>query len=373
LEQSIPLRRAAGRTEDPLGDLHDHSIISDGTGSPAEAFRYARDVAGLDFFALTDHDYQMDQTRWELNQQIASQFNDPPHFVTFYGYEWSGETDVGGDHNVIYAEPGLPDYRSNSYYDAKNPFIYSGPDLGAPHIVQLYKRLPLLTKEKHIRVLVIPHWRGRPADPLWNDEEFSPVIELASEAGWNEDWALGFLRRGYHLGFIGSSDDHYGRPGYGMADDRETGYGDRSSFPFGRDRFNHPWGNDTQGSPLVAVMTRNNDHQSIFEAILKRHCYVTSGARIILDFRSGDHLMGDQFSSDDSPHFEASAKTISTIAALVLKKDGRPISSVSPDDGSKEARLSYTDRKDFKGHFYYVEVQTANPQERAASSPIWVN
>lgn len=137
-----------------------------------------------------------------MDQEIASEFNDPPRFVTFYGYEWSGETDVGGDHNVIYIEPSLPLYRSNSYYDTKNPFIYSGPDLDAPHIVQLYKRLHLLRKQKNVPVLVIPHWRGRPANPLWNNQKLSPVIELASEAGWNEEWALQFLRCGYHLGFI---------------------------------------------------------------------------------------------------------------------------------------------------------------------------
>ena len=221
--------------------------------------------------------------------------------------------------------------------------------------MQLYKRLHLLARQKNVHVLVIPHWRGRIANPLWNDQEFSPVIELASEAGWNEDWALQFLRRGYHLGFIGSSDDHYGRPGYGMADDTEAGYGDRLSFPFGRDRFNNPWGNDTQGSPVVAVISRENDRESIFEAISKRHCYVTSGPRIILDFRSDSHLMGDEFSSEEPPHFEASAETISPITALILKKDGQPIDIINPGEGSMAARLSYTERKDFKGHFYYIE------------------
>ena len=32
------------------GDFHAHSVVSDGTGSPGELYRYARDVAGLDFF-----------------------------------------------------------------------------------------------------------------------------------------------------------------------------------------------------------------------------------------------------------------------------------------------------------------------------------
>ena len=39
------------------GQLHSHTRISDGTGSPAQAYEYARDTAGLDFFSIADHDY----------------------------------------------------------------------------------------------------------------------------------------------------------------------------------------------------------------------------------------------------------------------------------------------------------------------------
>ena len=39
------------------GDLHGHSALSDGTGTFEDYFGYARDVAGLDVVALTDHDH----------------------------------------------------------------------------------------------------------------------------------------------------------------------------------------------------------------------------------------------------------------------------------------------------------------------------
>ena len=39
------------------GDVHGHSAISDGKGSPGDYFTYARDVARLDFVVLTDHDF----------------------------------------------------------------------------------------------------------------------------------------------------------------------------------------------------------------------------------------------------------------------------------------------------------------------------
>ena len=134
---------------------------------------------------------------WERNEEITTKFHYSPNFSTFYGNEWSGMSDVGGDHNVIYGDPGLPIYRSNSYYEPKNPFLYSGSDLDAPHIIQLYKRLERLAEERGTRSLAFPSIRGRRANPQWNDVRFSPILEVISEAGWFEDLALDFLRRGH--------------------------------------------------------------------------------------------------------------------------------------------------------------------------------
>src|SRR3989339_2261472 len=39
------------------GDVHGHSSLSDGKGSPDDYFTHARDVARLDFAILTDHDF----------------------------------------------------------------------------------------------------------------------------------------------------------------------------------------------------------------------------------------------------------------------------------------------------------------------------
>ena len=38
-----------------VGNLHSHTSYSDGSGTPAQAFEYARDVASIDFLAITDH------------------------------------------------------------------------------------------------------------------------------------------------------------------------------------------------------------------------------------------------------------------------------------------------------------------------------
>ena len=368
------LRAGAGLSSRVLwGDFHAHSVISDGTGSVGELYRYARDVAGLDFFAVTDHAYQMPGLAWKQNGQITTQFHDPPRFSTFYANEWSGMNDVGGDHNVIYSQPGLPIYRSNSYYEPKNPFLYSGSDLDAPHIIQLYKRLERLTAERGVRALAFPSIRGRRANPQWNDLRFSPILEVVSEAGWFEDLALDFLRRGHRVGFVGSSDDHYGRPGYGIADRPDVGYEDPASVPARlRNRMSYPWGKAVLGSPLMAVMAARNSRESIFDAIFARRCYATTGARILLEFSADGHGMGEEFAGTGSPLFVVTVHGEQAIHTVQLKKDGHAIHTWTPESGTLDTSVSYREEADARGHFYYVIVNQADGH-RAISSPIWVD
>jgi len=40
-----------------FGNLHSHTSYSDGSGTPREAFQYARTVAGIHFLALTEHNH----------------------------------------------------------------------------------------------------------------------------------------------------------------------------------------------------------------------------------------------------------------------------------------------------------------------------
>lgn len=40
-----------------FGNLHSHTSYSDGSGTPSQAYRHARDVAHLDFLAITEHNH----------------------------------------------------------------------------------------------------------------------------------------------------------------------------------------------------------------------------------------------------------------------------------------------------------------------------
>ena len=38
-----------------FGNLHSHTSLSDGSGTPDQAYRHARYIADIDFLAITEH------------------------------------------------------------------------------------------------------------------------------------------------------------------------------------------------------------------------------------------------------------------------------------------------------------------------------
>ncbi|OFW58471.1 MAG: hypothetical protein A2W01_01850 [Candidatus Solincola sediminis] len=75
-----------------FGNLHSHTSYSDGTGTPAQAFTWARDTAGLDFYAISDHAESLNETEWQDMGVQADSFNSSGQFTAFRGFEWSSGT-----------------------------------------------------------------------------------------------------------------------------------------------------------------------------------------------------------------------------------------------------------------------------------------
>ncbi len=72
-----------------FGNLHSHSDLSDGEGSPSEVLTWARDDAGLDFYAMTDHSEQLFGSEFADMGTETDLFNEAGVFVALRGFEWS--------------------------------------------------------------------------------------------------------------------------------------------------------------------------------------------------------------------------------------------------------------------------------------------
>ncbi len=267
--QSNPLTVAANAPRLYWADLHGHSRLSDGTGTPEDYYRYARDIAGLDAAALTDHDHwgieYLDEqpAYWDEIREAASQFDEPGRFVTLLGYEWTSL--LHGHRHVLYFGD------DGSVLSAFDP-RYQTPN-------QLWDALrgqPALTFAHHSAGGPIStNWRYRP------DPDLEPVTEIVSAHGNSEspdaplpiydpvpgNFVSDVLADGVRLGFIGSGDSHDGHPG---ASHLDTPHG------FG----------------LAAIWASELSRESIRRALMERRVYATNGARILLEVALDGAPMG---------------------------------------------------------------------------------
>lgn len=119
------------------GQLHSHTNFSDGSGTPAEAYEYAKNTAvDVDYLILTDHSNRLDEagnlgtmdganlgtiyedgkTKWEIAKALAKSYTDET-FVAAYGYEMTWSTAYG--HINTFATEGFVS-RNNSLYTGGN-------------------------------------------------------------------------------------------------------------------------------------------------------------------------------------------------------------------------------------------------------------
>ncbi len=126
---------------------------------------------------VTSHqgsDFHLTGDFWQhLNTQTAA-WDEPGRFTVFPGYEWSGNTAVGGDHNVFFRDEGRTirrcshvllddctdmDTDANTLSDLYNAFIKSGDDVVLyAHVGGRYGIFStIITHSLKLRLKCIPH------------------------------------------------------------------------------------------------------------------------------------------------------------------------------------------------------------------------
>ncbi|MEW6046111.1 MAG: DUF3604 domain-containing protein [Bacillota bacterium] len=292
------------------GDIHGQSEETVGTGSVEDYFRFARDVAGLDFAAHAANDFQVTRPFWNRLCQQVRAFYAPGRFVTFHGYEWSGTTPAGGDHNVYFLGDDPELHRSSHWQVEDRSDVDSD-------------RYPLseLLKTFHGRhdVMVIPHVGGRHANLDFFDPTLEPVVEVCSTHGHFEWLLQDALARGYRVGAIGGSDDHTGRPGASAATADEFA---------------------VRGG-LAAVYARELTREGIWEALRARRCYATTGARIVLSLMADGHWMGEEYTTSRPPRLEVAVMGTAPVERVDLVRDGLTLANVvsAPVDAGRPVRI----------------------------------
>jgi len=326
--------------------MHRHSDVSQDfkyDGSLLEIYRYAIDAANFDYIAITDHQAGYDQEfTWWQDQKLVDLFQQAGAFAPLYAYERS-VVYPNGHRNVIFAKRGV-----------RTLPIPPEEQQGKTGAARLYEYL------RQNNGIAMPHSTATDQGTDWRDNggELEPLVEIyqgyrtsyeyegapraatgnnpqAQKSGWEP---AGFVwnawAKGYKLG-VQASSDH--------------------------------WSTHISYACLLAEqLTR----ESLFDAIRKRHSYGATD-NIILEFRAGDHLMGESFSSADAPRFTVRAIGTGTIKQIDVIKSRKFIYTTRP--GAKQARFELTDQEFGPGEaWYYVRVLQEDGQ-LAWSSPIWIS
>jgi len=331
------------------GDLHGHSALSDGTATPEEYLRYARDVAALDVVALTDHDHwgmvPLDASP-EMQEAIADateRFHAPGSFVTIDGYEWTSW--IYGHRHVL-------------YFDGAGP-VHSSLDPRFERPEQLWAAL-----EGREALTFAHHSAGGPVATDWSippDPRFEPVTEIVSVHGSSEspdtvdpiydpvdgNWVRDALARGHRLGFVGSGDSHDGHPGLAQL-----------ASPIGG---------------LAGIVAEENTREAVLAALRARRSYATNGPRILLRMALGAHPMGSvvpvpEGEGLDLPLFVHAVGT-GPIARVELVRSGKVVDGLDAE-GRLELALERTVEDLGAGEYVYVRV-IQEDGGAAWSSPIF--
>jgi len=301
------------------GDLHRHTDLSlcfpFFDGSIDDAYRYATEVARLDFLGITDHTRDIDlgdalsQLWWRSTKEVTRhRLRDA--FYPFFSYERSHGTT---DHNVI------------SLRD----------DMLRPHPPDLPKFWAQIQDRD---TFTIPH--GPVNLKAWkvHDNQKRPLMEVYQ--GFRHDLdslpkAHAGLDKGYRFGFIASS-DHL-----------------------------------TTSSSFASVWSPAGGREPIFRAMQKRRTFgATDKLRLI--FRSGGAWMGQAVrASAGATPFDYQIDGTAPLRSVDVIVDGQPHKSISLKGRKARGSFELTDL-DAGEHYVYIRVHQTDGH-RAWSSPIWVN
>jgi hypothetical protein len=331
-----------------FGDMHNHSKYSNDVieesrteMGPGDMQIFARERAGLDFYATSEHHQPQDSPRdhtlestWNETIEAVMKNDKPGEFLVFSGFEFRCQR---GDTVLFFNY--LPEYK----------------EINRPEWTDIRKVWDGLRGKDYISH---PHFHnpGRLAENEWwvcPYEGVEPVVEIFSchrsferfdafEQGRSlvkhhrkDRMGVWFLQNQMEYGFVANSDSHYGHPG-------------------------------TQG--LAAVYAKALDKKSIIEAYRSRHVYGVSGDRIRLLFTGNGKLMGSEVTNTSAKEFFIDVVAENKLKKVELFKNGELFRRFVPDDSltfKKELEVA-----DPEPSNWYLRVTQENNQ-MAWSSAIW--
>ncbi|NQT13168.1 MAG: hypothetical protein HQ582_10495 [Planctomycetes bacterium] len=337
------------------GEFHRHTELSSdgaGDGTIFDMWRYALDMAALDWIGNGDHDNGGGREfTWWFTQKTTSIFNLPGAFTSMFTYERSCNY-PDGHRNAVFAKRGIrPLARLRG---GKGKILDDQPQdvprPNTPDTLMFYDYL------RQLDGVCASHTSGTDMGTDWrdNDPKVEPIVEIYqgdrhsyerpggprtntdqySLGGWRP---FGFvslaLLKGYRLGFQSSSD--------------------------------HISTHMSYCNVWVAEPTR----EAILDGMKRRRVYGATD-NIIADVRSGEHFMGEEFTVAEPPSLQVKLIGTAPFAEVVIVKDNQYVYSSQPNKRTVEFEWTDANAKPGTTSYYYVRgTQVGQTIERQVRSP----
>ena len=329
------------------GEFHRHSEISmDGgnDGSLLEQWRYAIDTGSLDWIGCCDHDNGGGREyTWWITQKLTDIFYTAGKFVPMFNYERS-VVYPEGHRNVIFAQRGIRTL-------PRLPLSRPDESVPAPDTQMLYAYL------KAFNGVTAAHTSGTNMGTDWRDND--PLVEPAVEIyqGDRQNYEMPDAPRS------NSEKDSIGgwRPKGFIDLALDKGY--KLSFEASSD---HVSTHISYANIYVTGSTR----EAVLDGFKKRHLYAATD-NILADVSSGEHMMGDQFSTASAPTLQVKFIGTAPFAKVLIVKDGKYVYSIEPKTTKVDFSWRDMAAESGKMSYYYVRGEQENG-EIVWASPLWI-
>ncbi|MCH9612558.1 MAG: hypothetical protein S4CHLAM102_10490 [Chlamydiia bacterium] len=356
------------------GVLHGESKRFDGTENMESALRHVRDDLAYQFYSSSPPDYDPNVTPelWKSISTTVAEFNEDDRFVTFLGSNWNGSSSQEGMRQFLVTKDHKPLLRKK---DSKTSTLKK--------IYKLYNPKELIS---------IPCFTMA-EKCSFNFENFNPdferVVEIYNAWGSSECTE----KEGNTRPISGSGKKTTGETAEGSlraALNKNMRFGFVAGGLDQRGIYADFYGTNQTlySSGLTAIFAKDYSRESLFNSLYNRHCYATTGDRILISFNIAKAPMGSELSLTAKPglqyirHISGFVAGTDKLKKVEIFRNGEVYKCVEDSDTYFEFEID--DTEDFKTItiespderppfvYYYLRVTQENGQI-GWSSPIWID
>jgi len=327
-----------------FGQLHAHTDISDGAGSVEEAFQYASQVEGLDFFAVTDHSDSFDNAGagaigkdgarisadWAAGKQAAASVTGED-FVGLFGFEMTWPEDKQLGHISTFNTPG---------WQTRDQEAFTNVTAALENYYKVLTAVPgSVSQFNH-------------PDDIHGDFErfdhYSPkydaAVSLLEVAGEDGVVDCGYYDRaldeGWHVAPTNNQNNHNGQ--WGDASDART-----------------------------VVLTKDLTEESLYAAMKDRRVYATQDSDLAIFYELNDAVMGSILPKSEEAEITVflSDPTDEAIGNVEVVADGGEVI-----DGAYVGTPAKVLELSVPGGYSYYYLRVIQPDgDVAVTAPVWMD